>query len=257
MINCVLLDIAGVLYDGERAVPGAAEAVARLRTSGISIRFVSNTTRSSKQMILGRLARFGIAASTDELFTPVEAACRWLHDHDRAPHLLVHPDLLYKFKDFDGTKPKAVVVGDAGDAFDYRSLNTAFRELIAGAELLALARNRTFKDEDGELSLDAGAFVAALEFSSGRKPIVLGKPARDFFLSALYTIPCPEAEAVMVGDDAETDVAGALRAGLGHAILVRTGKYQEGEETRFEPPPSATVSDVSAAVDWILAKRHT
>lgn len=255
MINGVLLDLAGVIYDGERAVPGAAEAVARLRMSGLPIRFVSNTTRSNKQMVLDRLVRLGIPAASDELFAPAEAACRWLREHDRAPHLLVHPDLVSDFEGFSGNKPKAVVVGDAGNAFDYQTLNAAFRELLAGAELLALAPNRTFKDADGKLSLDAGAFVAALEFASRRKSIVLGKPARDFFRSALATIPCPEAEAVMVGDDAETDVAGALRAGVSQALLVRTGKFREGEETRFEPPPTATVRDISAAVAWILAKR--
>lgn len=255
MINGVLLDLAGVIYDGEKTVPGAAEAVARLRASGLPIRFVSNTTRSNKQMVLERLVRLGVPASEDELFTPAEAARRWLREHERAPHLLVHPDLISEFEGLGGSKPKAVVVGDAGDAFDYQALNAAFRELIAGAELLALAPNRTFKDADGKLSLDAGAFVAALEFASRRKSIVLGKPARDFFRSALATIPCPEAEAVLVGDDAETDVSGALRAGLGQALLVRTGKYREGEEARFEPPPTETVRDISAAVAWILAKR--
>ncbi len=106
------------------------------------------------------------------------------------------------------------------------------------------------------MSLDAGAFVAALEFASQRQAIVLGKPAPGFFHSALATIPCAAAEAAMVGDDAETDVAGALNAGLGQALLVRTGKYREGDEARFAPAPSATVGDISAAVDWILARRH-
>jgi ribonucleotide monophosphatase NagD (HAD superfamily) len=67
---------------------------------------------------------------------------------------------------------------------------------------------------------------------------------------------CSKAKAVMVGDDAETDVAGALRSGLAHALLVRTGKYRRGDENRFEPAPSATVNDLSAAVDWILAAQN-
>ncbi|ASY65412.1 HAD-superfamily subfamily IIA hydrolase, hypothetical 2 (plasmid) [Sinorhizobium sojae CCBAU 05684] len=254
MINAVLLDLAGVVYDGNRAISGAAEAVSRLRASGLPLRFVSNTTRSTKHAVLERLANHGLSVSSEELFTPAEAACNWLRDHRRSPHLLVHPDLNSDFHDLPVTDQKAVVVGDAGDAFHYRSLNEAFRQLIGGAELLALAPNRTFKDEDGQLSLDAGPFVAALEYASQTKSIVLGKPAPDFFRSALATIPCPAAEAVMVGDDAETDVAGALRAGLGQALLVRTGKYREGDEARFEPSPTATVRDISAAADWILAQ---
>jgi HAD superfamily hydrolase (TIGR01458 family) len=255
MISAVLLDLAGVIYDGEKAVPGAAEAVARLRTAGLPIRFVSNTTRSSKPAILARLAKLGLPVTGNELFTPAEAACDWLRAHERTAHLLVHPDLTSEFQHLPDDGPMAVVVGDAGDAFDYKALNAAFRKLVHGAELLALAPNRTFRDADGELSLDAGAFVAALEFASQRQAIVLGKPAPDFFQAALATIPCPAAEAVMVGDDAETDVGGALSAGLGHALLVRTGKYRDGDEARFMPAPSATLPDISVAVDWILARR--
>jgi HAD superfamily hydrolase (TIGR01458 family) len=256
MISAVLLDLAGVIYDGEEALPGAAEAVARLRGVGLPIRFVSNTTRSSKPSILARLERLGLAVTGDELFTPAAAACNWLREHGRSAHLLVHPDLLSEFQHLPaGSRGTAVVVGDAGDAFDYRSLNDAFRQLVDGAELLALAPNRSFRDADGRLSLDAGAFVAALEFASQKKAIVLGKPAPGFFHSALATIPCPAAQAVMVGDDAETDVAGALSAGLGHALLVRTGKYRAGDEARLAPQPTATVGDIVAAVEWILAER--
>ncbi|PDT41362.1 MULTISPECIES: TIGR01458 family HAD-type hydrolase [Sinorhizobium] len=255
MISAVLLDLAGVIYDGEEAVPGAAEAVARLRAAGLPIRFVSNTTRSSKPAILARLAKLGLPVTGSELFTPAEAACDWLRRHERAVHLLVHPDLTSEFRDLPVNGRMAVVVGDAGDAFDYVALNAAFRQLIDGAELVALAPNRSFRDADGRLSLDAGPFVTALEFASQKHAIVLGKPAPGFFHAALATIPCAATQAVMVGDDAETDVAGALSAGLAHALLVRTGKYREGDETRFAPAPSATVPDVAAAVDWILARR--
>jgi HAD superfamily hydrolase (TIGR01458 family) len=150
---------------------------------------------------------------------------------------------------------RAVVVGDAGEAFHYASLNRAFRELIDGAVLIALAKNRSFKDDDSSLSLDAGAFVAALEFATQRTALVLGKPAPGFFEAALASMDCPPKRAVMVGDDAEADVAGALRAGLGGAVLVRTGKYCHGDEERFDPPPTVTVESLSAAADWIVAHR--
>jgi HAD superfamily hydrolase (TIGR01458 family) len=255
MISCVLLDLAGVIYDGENLIAGARAAVTRLHEAGVPIRFVSNTTRSRKQAILDRLDGFGLSVTSDELFTPAQAARAWLGRHDRSPYLLVHPDLAPDFHGLTGSQGKALVVGDAGEIFDYRTLNTAFRELIEGADFLALAPNRTFKDADGKLSLDAGAFVAALEFASQRRAVVLGKPSPEFFLSALASMHCSKAEAVMVGDDAETDIAGALRAGLSHAVLVRTGKYRRGDEKRFKPQPTATVNDISAAVDWIIANR--
>lgn len=254
MISGVLLDLAGVIYDGGEAIPGAVEAVARLREAGLPIRFVSNTTRSSKQAVLDQLGSLGLPVSGDELFTPAQAAREWLRQHDRSPHLLVHPALASDFQDLEGNDGKAVIVGDAGMEFNYLTLNRAFRALIEGAEFVALAPNRAFKDADGKLSLDAGPFIAALEFASQKTPVVLGKPSPGFFQAALAGMNCPAAEAVMVGDDVETDVAGALQSGIACALLVRTGKYRPGDEGRFKPPPTATVDDISAAVDWIIAR---
>jgi HAD superfamily hydrolase (TIGR01458 family) len=255
MISGVLLDLAGVIYDGDAAIPGAVEAVARLRGAGLPLRFVSNTTRSAKRTVLDRLHRLGLAVTDDELFTPAQAARAWLIEHHCSPHLLIHRDLE---SDFHGVPPgtrRAVVVGDAGERFGYQSLNTAFRELNDGAEFLALANNRAFKDTDGELSLDVGPFVAALEFACQRKAIILGKPSPEFFQAALAGMDCPPEEAVMVGDDAEGDIAGALRAGFAAALQVRTGKYRAGDEARFEPRPTAVVDDLEEAAEWILARK--
>ena len=148
----------------------------------------------------------------------------------------------------------AVVIGDAGDGFTYQAMNQAFRALIAGAGFVALAANRTFKDADGELSIDCGAFVSALEFATGAKAVVLGKPSPDFFRAAAGSMGLELEDTVMVGDDAEADVAGALTAGCGAALLVRSGKYVDGDETRFTPPPSSVVDSLAQAADWIVAR---
>ncbi len=255
MIRAVLLDLSGVVYDGDTPIPGAVAAIGRLRAEGLPIRFVSNTTRSPHRAIVAQLASLGVAVGDEELFTPARAAVDWLAREGCVPQLLVHPDLVPEFAGKMFGARKAVVVGDAADAFTYAALNAAFRQLIDGAEFLALAVNRTFKDADGGLSLDAGAFVAALEFAAGKQATVLGKPARNFFHAALAGLDCMPGQAVMVGDDAESDVAGALRAGLGGGLLVRTGKYRAGDESRHAPHPTAVVDDLPGAVDWILRKR--
>jgi HAD superfamily hydrolase (TIGR01458 family) len=255
MISGVLLDLAGVVYDGDTAIPGAVEAVALLRGAGLPLRFISNTTRLAKPAVLDRLHRLGLTVSEDELFTPAQAAHAWLVEHGCSPYLLVHPDLEPDFQGLPLGGRRAVIVGDAGEALDYASLNAAFRELNDGADFLALANNRAFKDADGKLSLDAGPFVAALEFACQCKAVVLGKPSPDFFLAALAGMNCPPLEAVMIGDDAEGDVAGALHAGLAAALQVRTGKYRAGDETRFNPRPTAVVDDLAMAANWVLAKR--
>ena len=254
MIKGVLLDLSGVLYVGNFALPGAIEAVDRLRRE-LPVRFITNSTRNPKRRLLEKLRSFGLTLSRSEMFTPAQAACDWLAANGHTPHLLVYPDLLEEFAGCADTGPSAVVLGDAGRFFTFDALNTAFRALDRGAPFLALAANRTFKDDDGEISIDAGAFVAALEYSSGTKAQVMGKPAQQFFDAAAADMGYALSDTAMIGDDAEADVAGALQAGVGAALLVQTGKYSTGAETRFSPAPTVTVADIAAAVDWVLDNR--
>jgi len=253
MVKAVLLDLAGVLYDGARAVPGAAAAVDRLRGAGLAVRFLTNSTRTPRRALIKRLTGLGFEVAPGEVFTPAIAARERLIRVGQVPHLLIHPDLAEDFREVpSGETATAVVVGDAGAHFTYDRLNTAFRVLIGGADLYALAANRSFRDADGELSMDAGAFVAALEFAARVRARVLGKPAPAFFAAALKDAGAAAADAVMIGDDAEADVAGALNAGLGCAILVRTGKYRPGDETRATPCPTLVARDIAEAVDRLL-----
>ncbi len=253
MIKAVLLDLSGVIYVGNRVLPGALEAVARLRDAGLPIRFLTNSTRTPKRGILEKLQGMGLEISEDELFTPAAAARDWLIRNKRSPYLLIHPNLAEDFQGLPDRAEKAVVIGDAGKSFTYDSLNAAFR-VFDGAEFLALANNRTFKDKDSRLSLDAGPFVAALEFATRRKATVLGKPSREFFNAALESMDCAAEDAVMVGDDAEMDVAGALTAGVGYGLLVRTGKYVAGVEKTVNPRPSAVIDDLAAACSLMIER---
>ncbi|SDL96822.1 TIGR01458 family HAD-type hydrolase [Aliiruegeria lutimaris] len=253
MIGGVLLDISGVLYQGDVAIPGAVEAVRRLRNAGLPIRFLTNSTRRPKRDILTKLQSLGFDVDGNEVLTPAAAACAWLEANGYVPHLLVHPDLEEDFAACRTVGPVAVVVGDAGLYFTYERLNEAFREIESGAPFLALATNRVFRDADGMLSLDAGAFVRALEYSSGKDALVLGKPSVAFFRSGAEGMGSDPADIAMVGDDAESDVAGAISAGIGMGILVRTGKYRDGDETRFNPEPTHVARDIVEAVDAIVA----
>lgn len=254
MTKGVLIDLAGVLYDGENAIPGALETVVRLRNAGLKLQFLTNSTRRSKRQILTMLDGLGLSVSASELLTPAEAVRDWLQREGFEPHLLVHPALEEDFSDLPRTGRIAVVVGDAGSYFNFERMNETFRLLIRGAPFLALAANRVFRDSDGELSLDAGAFIQALEYSSGCKAQIFGKPAPAFFEAGARCLGCKLPSVAMIGDDAESDVAGALKAGVGQGILVQTGKYQEGDETRFKPSPTAVVTDVFVAADTLLSQ---
>lgn len=252
-IEGVLLDLGGVVYVGDTPLPGALEALERLRDAGLPLRYLTNTTRSPRRKLLAKLRTMGLPAEAAELFMPAVAARHYLEAAGLSPHLLIHPALEEDFAGLPRSGPRAVVLGDAGEGFTYPALNAAFRELERGAAFIALARNRSFQDADGARSLDAGAFVAALEYASQTEATLFGKPAPEFFAAAVDSLGCAPEATVMVGDDVESDVAGALAAGLA-GVLVRSGKYREGDETAIEPPPTAVVDDLSAAVDWILAR---
>ena len=256
MIQTVLLDLSGVLYQGAAAIPGAAEALTRLRSGGMQVRCLTNSTRQPKHRITGKLQDLGFAIQPEEVFTPVAACLEWLSRTGHSPHLLVHPALEEEFSGCDRSGPPAVVVGDAAQEFSYENMNRAYRLLQNGAPLIALANNRIFMDMDGQLSLDAGCFVKALEYAAGTTAHLSGKPDPGFFRAAVADTGASPAQSAMIGDDAESDVAGALAAGLAEAYLVRTGKSRTGDETRFTPEPTATVADVSEAVSRLIGPRQ-
>ena len=253
VLRAVLLDLGGGVFVGDALLPGAREAVDRLKQAGLGLRYITNTTRTPRRLLLEKLARLQVPVSADELFMPAVAARRHIEAHGLTPHLLIHPALEEDFAGLPQDRAPAVVVGDAAEGFTYRAMNSAFRALEEGAAFLALARNRSFQDSDRGLSLDAGPFVVALEFATRREAIVLGKPSADFFRAALDGLGCKPGEVAMVGDDVESDIAGAQAAGL-VGLLVRTGKYREGDEAAITPRPTAVCADLAAAADWILAQ---
>lgn len=150
----------------------------------------------------------GLRAALDDIYTPAAIARDFLADRNLTPFLVVHPDLREDFSGLRTGAEEAVVIGDAGE------LNRAYRKITRGAAFVDLAKNRNFLDRDGELSLDAGPFVEGLEYASRRAATVFGKPAPMFFKRAIDALKCTAENVVMIGDDAEADVVGAMAAGL-------------------------------------------
>lgn len=223
----LLIDLDGTLYVEDAPIPGAREALSRLETAGIPYRYVTNTTRRPRREVVSRLRELGFPAREDLVLAPAAAANAFLEG--RRCHALVaealFEDLADLVLDISGA-PEYVLVGDLGDSFDYARLNEAFRYLMEGAGLVALQRNRFWQEADGP-SLDAGPFVAALEYASGKTATVVGKPEPAFFEAGLRDLGLEAKDVAVVGDDAESDVAGAQRAGL-LGVQVKTGKYRPG-----------------------------
>ncbi len=235
-IEGLLIDLDGTLYTNDGPVGGAREALGRLDGAGLSYRFVTNATHTPRRRLTAHLRAMGLPADKDRVFTPAVAVAQRLRKEGLSCFPLVAESLL---EDLEGVRltdgsPGCVLVGNAGEGFTYERLDAAFRHLVAGAELVALSTNRYWQRAGGALSLDAGPFVAALEYASGRRATGVGKPERAFFELALRSLGLPPAAVAMVGDDSELDVGGAQAAGL-RGILVKTGRYRPGAEAHFRP----------------------
>ena len=175
MIEGVLLDLGGVVYVGDEPLSGALEALDRLRAADLSLRHITNTTRTPRRAMLDKPRRLGVPAEAGDLFMPALAARHHLEARGLSPMLLVHPALEEDFEGLPTNGPNAVVIGDAAQGFTYPALNAAFRAIEAGAECLALARHRSFPDDHSFLTLAARPFVVARECASGRE----ASPARN------------------------------------------------------------------------------
>lgn len=230
----VLIDLSGTLHVEDVCVAGAPAALERLRRNPrYAIRFVTNTTKESVNRLHERLTKLGLEILQSEIFTSLSATKRVIKRDSLRPLLFLEDAALEEFKDVDTREPNAVVIGLAPSKFNFICMNQAFRLLLDGAKLIAIHKGRYYRQKDG-LSLGPGPFVEALEYAADVKSEVVGKPVRAFFESALESIDeslKPE-QAVMIGDDARDDALGAINAGM-RAILVRTGKYREGDELKI------------------------
>lgn len=249
-IGAILIDLSGTIHVDDTVLPGAIEALKRLRASDVKIKFVTNTTKESKRVLHERLIRIGFQIKVDEIFTSLTAARQLLDKRNLQPYMLIADAAKEEFSHVNVENENSVLVGLAPEKFNYEHMTTAFRLLIDGAPLIAVHKARYYKRTDG-LALGPGAFVAALEYSSGCKAEVVGKPESSFFMSALEDMECSASEAVMIGDDVRDDIHGAMNAGL-KGILVKTGKYRTGDESSIEPKPSFVADNFAHAVDYIM-----
>jgi phospholysine phosphohistidine inorganic pyrophosphate phosphatase len=249
----ILLDIDGVLYVGDEPIEGAREAFPELRTLGAGVRLLTNTTSRPRREVFEHLLKLGFEVELEEVLTPAAMAVSHCREsgYESVAVLVserLQEDLAELQRSAPGRPADAVILGDLGDGFTPEVLNGAFRLLMDGAELVALQHNRYWRRADG-LALDVGAYSAALEYATGREAIVVGKPSREFFMAAMADMGVERA--VMVGDDVEADVGGAMAAGL-PGVLVRTGKYRE-DALSARVTPTAIVDSVKD-VPGLLAR---
>ena len=252
----ILLDIDGVLQLSGEPIPGAPDALRRLREDGHALRLVTNNTTRARSRLVAELRSMGFELDEDEVETTPLAAGRLLAGQRVLALTMasVRADL-ERFVELADEGADVVLLGGADETdetervFAWPNLNRAFAELQRGARLVCLHKNRWWQTGRGPL-LDAGAYVAGLEYAARVEAEVVGKPSRPYFEAALGALAADASSTTMVGDDLEADVGGAKAIGM-RGVLVRTGKFREEALATADPQPDAVLDSVADLPDWL------
>jgi HAD superfamily hydrolase (TIGR01450 family) len=248
-VRALVLDADGVLVMRGAALPGAAEALAHLDERRIPWRVATNYSSKHRETLAAHLADIGVRIPPGRLITSLSATVDDVKRRypGQPVFVLTHPDGLREFGDHPLLEPAradaedarvaAVILGDAAHDLSYENLDRAFRLVRRGAELVAMHRNGWWHTAKGE-TIDTGAFVAALEYATGVRARLTGKPAPLMFRAAFRGLaadvaaaggpPLRRSQVAMVGDHAPQDIVGARRAGL-RAILILSGRTTAAE----------------------------
>lgn len=276
-VRGLLLDLDGVLVLAGQAVPGAPEALAELERRGVPYLVVTNTSLVSRTRLAawGRKVGFDTPPDRFQSALSVSAALVRREYGERPVFVIASDDARTEFEglnvvDAAGAQAApddvaAVVLGDSPDQLTKANLDTAFRLVRGGSALIGMHRNPWWITPDGP-TLDAGAFLVALEWATDRRAQIVGKPSPAFFRVAIDRLAAEAAargeprlrrhDLAMVGDDIGSDIRGGRRAGL-RTVFVRSGKHGDAElaaaasGTRGYAPDAvaASIREVVAALD--------
>lgn len=251
----VLLDLDGCIWLGDEAIPGSPEALTELRSAGKAVAFLTNDSRRSPEDYVRKLWSLGVRASLEEVVT-VGAAIQY-ELAGRLPgataYVIGSPAIFRHVAEsghriVNGTDQATtadVVVIAGHDEFGFEELRDATQAVLAGAEMIAAGRDRTFPTDDGEWPA-TGPIVAALEYATQRTARTVGKPDSLIFRTALDRLG--SGRALMVGDRLESDLLGAAAAGIDAAIVLTGVTSREQAEAAYEPGPVAIATDLYSLV---------
>ncbi len=251
----VLLDLDGTVWLGDTVIPGAADALAALRTAEKGIVFLTNDSARLPEEYVRKLWSLGLRASAREVVS-VGAAIQYLLAQRPTPartFVIGSPAVFRHVADagqriVNGT-PNAseaeLVVIAAHERFDYAELRTATTAVLGGAEMIAAGRDATYPSPDG-LWPGTGAVVAALEYATGARAHSVGKPDPLIFETALDRLG--PGRTLMIGDRLDSDLAGAAAAGIDCAIVLSGVTTRDQINAADGPQPIRIADDLAALV---------
>ena len=219
----LLIDFDGVIRLGSKPAPDAAEFFDFIKKEKIPAFVISNSTLKTSEEIKEFFASYNIQFDIPAM-TASEITLKYVADNYKKVKVYCTEHIKKLFNEFIVEEnPEAVVVGDLEDKWSYNILNEIFREVYAGADFITMQKNKFWKPDGKTLFLDAGSFVSAIVYATSKEALLIGKPSTIYFKTALKMLGAENSPFLMLGDDIETDIIGAQKAG-GKGILIYTGK---------------------------------
>lgn len=257
-----VFDMDGVLYRGDRLLPGVQTVLDAIAIRGRRFTLATNNSMASPASYVAKLAKMGIAVPEASILTAGMATRDYLIEAlepGSGVFVIGMPGLREQL--FDGStfhpvqygeeQPAAVVVG-LDLAFDYAKLKAANEAIRAGALFVATNLDATLPTEGG-LVPGAGSVVAAVRVASGQDPVAIGKPETPLMDQALDRMGVAAEAAVMIGDRLDTDIWAGDRAGM-LTVLVLTGVSTRDDIATAPVAPDLILSDLSALADALAAE---
>lgn len=250
MIKAVILDLDGTVYLGDKAVEGAASFVDFLRTIRLKVLFVTNRANRLPETIACQLNGMGISCSEADILTSSQATADCLEPS--SAYTIGEDGLERALLDRGFTltdKNVRYVIVSYDRSFNYDKLSTACNLIFNGAEFIATNPDKSLP-LDGFLQPGTGAIVAAVAAGSGRNPRIIGKPEPLILESAARKLGIHPSDILALGDNVETDIPSAVRAGMKSAVIL-TGISSRKDLEKSSLKPDYTVSTYSDLTDIV------
>jgi HAD superfamily hydrolase (TIGR01457 family) len=250
-LEALILDMDGVLWQGDAPLPGMPDLFAFLRERKIRFLLVTNNSSLTPESYSQKIARMGVKVSSGEIITSASATGEYLKMNsvpgERA-FVIGGEGLKRAIRDAglqvtpaDDLQADYVVCGMDRE-LTWAKLANATINLRRGARFIGTNPDFTFPTEQG-IAHGNGAILAALAAASGKKPVVIGKPFPFLFQESIRRLGVPKTRVAVLGDRLETDILGAKRAGL-KSILVLTGVTDRRNARKSPFPPTWIVKDI-------------
>jgi len=246
-INGYILDLDGVIWDGDRKIPHAAERINELITSGKKVLFLTNNSLRSRDSYVKRLKEFGISVAKGQVLVSSYAAGLYMRKMKGASkvYALGTDGLKEELREAGHIiveKGADFVVCGLDKTVNYEKMTIALQNIRAGAELIACAPDVTFL-ENGEIKLGSGAIVKVLEAASGKMATLVGKPSKIIMDVAKDLMGLKPGECMVVGDKINTEIVAGKQEGMKTA-LVLTGETKLEDVKRSEIKPDYVIKDL-------------